>query len=382
MKAIYAVIVNGRDISSTLAPILHSLDVTDKAGSSSDTASIEIDDTDGAVIMPNKGASITITLGWEGGPIAEVFKGKVDEVRSQGSRGAGRTLRISAKGVDENGKAKQPQNRHMDNKSLKDALTDAGKEAGITSIKVDPDLAKVTRDYWSLDAESFLHFGERVAREVGGTFKVRDGEAVMAKKAGGKSAGGQTMPTITAAWGDNLMSWEIAPILGRPQFKQVRGRYYDRKEGKWKSVEVEIPGTEATAKLTRRTVSADEDEAKGGAENDKTESEKNKGGGSVSIDGNAQARPEGKCIVAGARPGIDGTYTIESVTHTVSRSGGWVTKLDLKKPEEGAGKDSRKPSASGKPATPAPGTAAATPAASPSLPSGTSPGFAPPPARQ
>ena len=38
------------------------------------------------------------------------------------------------------------------------------------------------------------------------------------------------------------------------------------------------------------------------------------------------------CIVIGARAGVDGPWRIETVTHSYSRSGGFVTSLDLKAP--------------------------------------------------
>lgn len=340
-RALYQITVGGQDISVTLRPILNKLSVSDKAGSSSDTATLDIDDTNGAVIMPSTGSEMVILIGWEGEGLSEVFRGKVDEVKSSGARGSGRTLKVTAKGVDTKGKAKQPQSRHMDDMTVEAALKKAGQEAGVTSIKVDPELASIQRDYWSMDAESFLHFGERIAREIGGTFKVQGDKAILAKKSGGKSVSGKTLPTVTAAWGDNLINWDIAPVLGRPQFGKVRARFYDRKDATWKDTEVTVENTDATAKLTRRAVSADEDEAKAGAKNDKTDSEDKKGGGSVAIDGTVQAKPEGTCLVVGARPGIDGEYKIESVDHTLDRSG-WETKLELKKPSDSAGKDTRK----------------------------------------
>jgi phage protein D len=88
-------------------------------------------------------------------------------------------------------------------------------------------------------------------------------------------------------------------------------------------------------------VRADKDEAADAAGDNQKTSERERGGGSVTILGNPMAQPEGTCIVAGVRPGIDGAYKIEGVDHTLSRGGGFETKLDLKHPDGEAGSDSR-----------------------------------------
>lgn len=366
-KAYFQITVGGLDISKTISPILISLSVTDKTGSSSDSSEIEIDDTDGRVIMPRPGQEMAVRLGWEGGVIDEVFKGKVEGIRSRGSRGNGRTLSISAKGVDTKGKAKQPQSRHMDNMTVQQAMQKAGEEAGVTNIRVAPALASIMRPYWSMDAESFLHFGERIAREIGGTFKVRGDQAVLAERGAGTSASGLVLPTVIARWGDNLMDWDISPVLGKPQYQEVRGRYYDRREAKWKEVRVQVPNTDATATLTRRNVAADRSEATNSARNDAQDSKDKKGEGSVTLEGEVSAKPEGSCVVVGAREGIDGLYKIDGVEHNYSRSG-FTTKLTLKQPDDNkTGQDSRRQggsSGSGSSSTGAP-TSAPTPAARP-----------------
>lgn len=340
-RAIYQVTVAGQNISSRLAPLLTSLRIHDAEGVQSDTCEIQIDDRDGTVILPKTGDLMMAALGWEGGGTTDVFRGKVDQVQSSGSRGGGRELRISAKGLDTKGKGKEPQQKSIDNANVKEALEKAGKHAGITSIKVDPEFEKIQREWWGLNDESFIHFGQRVARELGGVFKIQDDRAILARKGGG-SVTGQEMPTVTGRWGDNLISWDITPNTSRPRHKRARARWYDRKEGKWKEKEVEIDDPEAEATYGDRYSRADEDEAKGSADNGKADAEREKGGGSAEIDGNASARPGGTFILSGARPGVDGKYRIESVEHDYSRSG-WTTRLELKQPQDEAGKDARKP---------------------------------------
>lgn len=337
-RAIYQVTVAGQDISSRIAPLLTSLRISDREGTHADTCEIVLDDKDGMILLPRDGDPLTAALGWEGGGVASVFVGTVDEVHTNGSRGGGRELRISAKGLDTKSRAKEGQQLHIDNASAEDALNKAGKIAGIT-VQVDPSFASVKRDWWGLNDESFIHFGERVAHELGGIFKIQGNRAILAKKGGG-TVSGAIIPAVVGAWGDNLISWDITPYMGRPRYKQVRARYYDRAKAKWKESVVEVEDEGAIATLAERFSRADEGEAEGSAENGARESEKEKGGGSAEIDGNAAAKPGGTFMLVGARPGADGAYRIESVDHDYSRSG-WTTRLDLKQPQGDAGKDGR-----------------------------------------
>lgn len=332
MKAIFGVVVGGTDISGLLNPILISLSVSDRAGQASDSASLVIDDTGGRVVMPPPGSPVVIALGFEGSGVGTVFEGVVDEVRASGSRGSGRTISISAKGVDTRGKGKEGQRQHFDDTTIGDAMKKAGQTAGF-SVEVASELASIARPYIALDDESFIAFGERIAREVGGTFKVIGKRAVLAKRNGGMSA-------VTAAWGVNLHDYDIAPILGRPVEKEALSRWYDPKKAEWQE-EKSDTGTEGgkTTKPARFT-QADKDRAKEQSGSDAAESDRKSGEGSVTIEGNTGAQPEGLCIVIGCRPGVDGTYRIEGVNHEYSR-GGFTTRLELAQPKGGAGQDGR-----------------------------------------
>ena len=62
-RAVFKVTVAGTNITATLMPVLISLTVSDKVGTHSDTASLEIDDTDGRIILPQIGAPVIVALG-------------------------------------------------------------------------------------------------------------------------------------------------------------------------------------------------------------------------------------------------------------------------------------------------------------------------------
>jgi phage protein D len=339
-QPLYRVMADGVDISATLVPILISLKVQDTAGTVTDSAEITIDDTNGRIAFPRDGARMTVDLGWRSSGLGRVFEGTVTDVRSNGARDAGRRMTILAKGADMKGKAKQGQEKHWDRKTLGAVMTEAAGLADLGMI-VDPSLTQIERKYWSMNAESFMHFGYRIAREVGATFKIVGRTAVMARRNAGLSASGRMLGTVTAAWGDNLIAWEISPVVARPRFKAVRARWFDMDQAMWRDEAEDVDDAGALAKAVIRFTKAGADEARRSAGSGKLESERQKGGGTVRITGNVLAQPEGICVIAGARPGVDGTYRVDTVVHELSRPSGFTTTLHVKHPGGGAGRDGR-----------------------------------------
>ncbi len=338
--AAFRVEVNGKDISPALAPILNRITTRDGVGVGSDSAEIEIDDAGGVIVLPRKGAKMRVELQSDGA-LGMVFSGTVEGVRSTGARGAGRTLTISANGVDVVGKAKSPQTRHFDDMTIGEALSAAAAEAGISDVHVDAKLAAIHRPYMAMQGESFMAFGERLAREVGGTFRLTDDRAVLIARSGGTTASGKALPTITATYGQNLVDWDISPVVSRGHHKSVRATHHDRRAGKMKGVVVEVPGGSGEAVAEVRHPVADEGMALAVASSHAHEAARKSGAGSATILGDTNARPEGKLVVVGTRPGVDGSYKIDTVEHTLDRSGGLVTKLELAEPHGSAGVDDR-----------------------------------------
>ncbi|ACL55607.1 phage late control D family protein [Methylobacterium nodulans] len=333
----WRVLVNGLDASDRMNPYIESIETTDNAGGKSDSASIVFDDTDGQVKLPTKGDPVEIEL--EG---VSVFKGVVDSAESSAARGSGMQLTVSCKSVDKRGKVKERLHKHKDDATLEDFLKDAAKAAGLKDVKVDKSFASIKRPYWSTDGRTFLQLGQELAEELGATFKIQGDTAVFAKRGQGGTPGGGTMPTVRAIRRQNLVSWRITPKETRPRYAKARVRWYDRKEAKWKQEDVEIgnaPGAPEVLDLPAAP-RATQDHAKDAGKGRKTESEREGGSGEVTLLLAVEARAEGTCEVIGTRPGVDGSYRIESVTHKVSRSGAETT-LSIKQPQGSAGSDDR-----------------------------------------
>ena len=186
-----------------------------------------------------------------------------------------------------------------------------------------------------------MSWGQRIAKEVGASFKILGSDAYLVAINEGISASGKPLTPISATYGVNLISGNISPIISRPKFKEVEISYFDVAKGE--KVKVKAPTGISDVDAALRTVisAADEDQAKNKAEAAGKNSDREKGAGSVTILGDVYAEPEALCFLSGIRPGIDGTYRISSVTHNLSKGSGFTTDVDLKQPQGGAGVDAR-----------------------------------------
>jgi phage protein D len=336
----YQVSVAGQDVTSRFDPLLTSITVTDNIGDASDTCEIELSDPEGSIKFPGKGDPINVFFGVDEAGAGEVFKGTVDEVRSRGSKDSGRYIRISAKSIDTTKKVKEPKQKHKDNAKFGDVAKEWGQSAGL-QVTVHGDLASVERPYWDMRTESFIHWGRRIADEIGASFKVSGDRAVFVPANDGETASGQGAPSLSIQFGVNLLEWDIAPIIGRPAYKQVEVRFFDVKEGQWKTEKAETSATGVEAGATHRFTDPNKDQAKSKAKSEGKKSDRKGAEGTIEIVGDPTAKAGGKCVLIGARPGVDGEYRINSVTHKLQKNSGYVCSLSVDQAQGDAGKDNR-----------------------------------------
>lgn len=372
-QAVYSIQIGGKNVSKDIDPILLSLSIRLTDGTCADELSLELDDSNGQVPIPAMGAPVSAFLYWDEGAEGVEFEGFLDEAgsggrqhghrdgyhgghsgdgsgggegaaHSTGSRSKGRVLTVTAKSADMTGDIKAQKQRHADRKSFGDVAKDWGQKSGLSDVKVSDDLASIERPYWAMGNESFMAWGQRMADELGATFKIYGTTGVFVPRSGGAAADGQSLQSITAAWGEdgNLLDWSITPVISRPNFGTFLTRWYDPKAAKWQVEKAEGRGSGSSAKHCHEFKAPAKDHARSRSDSNAKEHGREKGcGDSVTIDGEPAAQPGAVCNVVGIRPGIDGSYLISDVTHSLSKSSGFTTRLTLKQPSGGAGVDDR-----------------------------------------
>jgi phage protein D len=332
-RAIYSITIDGQDVTSNFEPHLLSLQIKLTDGGQSDTLDISLDDAGGRIRMPREGAEIVATLAWSDGGGAVIFEGVTDEPESEGSRGQGMMLNITAHAADMKGKTKEKRQVHKDDAKFGDVAKEWGKKADL-KVRVSEKLAAIQRDYWAMQNESFMAWGARMAQELGATFKIMGKRAVFVPRNASASSGGKNLPVVMADYGRNIIGWQIRPLQNRPRYNRSVVRWYDRKEAKWRKETVQLMDETARVPLIDARKSGDRDRAKDRAGGNAEEAKRSKGGGTVTLVGAPEAQGQGLCRISGVRSGIDGNYRVSEATHNFSRDGGWVTTCDLQSPSE------------------------------------------------
>jgi hypothetical protein len=355
-RAFLKINVAGQDVTNRFRPFLISVVVTDKEDEF-DTCLIELDDTHGQLRVPADGEPISVAMGWQKGGLIRTFNGVVSDVESGFARkGGGRRMWIEGKSADLGGKGKEPvesewgEGEHPGGSgggapvALSQVLQDAASAAGF-AIRIAPEFATIMRPYWSQNGESFFHFGERLARELGGRFKVTGAVSSFTSALESTNAVGQPLATVQAAWGKNLIAWRIKPIAGRPKAAAAIGSWFDMLTGEWKTVERAVGGASgpyaAIAKVGLRFKSVRGVEADQDAGGPVADSTKRRGTGWAVTNGEPAAAAGGKVTISGARPGVDGSYRITEAEHAWFRGGGYQTRMDVENPQGDVGVDIR-----------------------------------------
>lgn len=312
MKIAYTVTADGTDISSLIADRLLSAEITDVAGVKSDRLTLVIDDRDERLEFPDTGAVLEISLGYTTGPLVTMGKFTVDEIEVSGPE---REMTIRANATDMTGELKAPKERSWDDVTLGDVVKKIASEHRLTPA-IGSELAAVQLGHID-QTESDMQLLSRLCTEQGATCKVADGRLIVAKRASGKSTGGEDLPVKAIAARD-CESWH-ATIAERGRYKTVIALVHNLDTGKRGEVRVGSGKPE----LTLKHAYANEANAKRAATSKLKAVAR--GGSKVSITGlvgDPTMSAELPASLSGFRTGIDGSeWVITSVTHSFNDSG-------------------------------------------------------------
>lgn len=228
---VFNVLMGGKALT-VLDEKLISLELTDNRGFNADELTISVDDSQGDIALPPRGAELSISLGWQGEPL--IYKGIyiVDEVSHSGPPDRIDITARSADFRDEFNVKREVSWHDVTVERIVSAIAHRYKLKPIISEQ----LMNAEIDHADQTQESDMSFLTRMADILGAIATVKNGCLLFILPGGGVSANGKALPefAITRSSGDRH-SFRIAD---RDAYTGVQAYWLDLDFGKKKKVTV------------------------------------------------------------------------------------------------------------------------------------------------
>lgn len=352
----YLLMLESKDITGNISDRLMSMTLTDNRGFEADQLDIELDDADGRVSLPVRGAVLKLSIGWKGEQLVDKGSFTVDEVEH---RGAPDSVTIRARSADFRGSLNSRREQSWHDTTLGAVVTTIA-ERNKLKASVAPELSAIKIPHIDQSQESDATFLTRLADRNGGEVSVKAGQLLFIRAGRGVTAKGRPIPqvTITRSDGDRHQF----AIADRGAYTGVSARWLHTKDPKPQEVKVkrkpkvkhlralQHPKAKAAKKKKKEPEAREGEYMAGEADNvfvmttvyatraqatraaqakwDKLQ----RGVAEFSIllaTGRADLFPETPVEVSGFKKVIDEqAWTITKVTHSLSNNG-FITSLEL-----------------------------------------------------
>lgn len=342
----FRVTLESEDITTTIESRLISLTHTDNRGFEADQLDLELDDADGQLMMPRRGAVLSLAIGWQGEPLYVKGQFTVDEIEHSG---APDRLTIRARSADFRNTLNIKREKSWHNTTVGVVVSEMAARHKLQQA-IGDDMAKQPVDHIDQTNESDGSFLMRLARQYGAIASVKNGNLMFIRQGQGVTASGKPLPvmTITRSSGDGhrfsmadrgaytgvVASWLHTKEPKKKQEVKVKRRRRRKAAAKpTKSPEPKqgeyLIGTDENVKVLSRTY-ANRANAERAAK--MTWERIQRGAATFSITlakGRGDLFPELPVRVSGFKGPIDeAEWTITTVTNTIGESG-FTTSLEL-----------------------------------------------------
>jgi phage protein D len=325
-QAAWQVTLNGKDLTSVMAPRLISLKLDEATDEKADKLEIVLRDDDGQLAIPPEGAMLTVALGWAKGSgmaVGLVSKGtfKVDDVSWYGWPD---TISITAHSADFIGAFRQRKNKVWNGKTLGAIVAEVAANNGQTAA-CHPDLAATVVTSVEQAHKSDMQFLRDLGRRYDAVATVKAGKLIFAPKGATTTFNGATVPTVTITRRKNdKVTWRRSAREGEQDGAEAQ--YFNQGTGKRVTV-----GAGGSNRKRMKRIYASHADASAAATAASNRLARKKASFSITLAlGNATVSAGKRAVVSGFKKGVDGAnWLISSVTHQMDGGGGFRTDLEL-----------------------------------------------------
>lgn len=243
-KPDFSITLGGVELTE-LADRITALSVTDNNGFEADQLTLSIDDADGMVDLPPRGAELAVSIGWLGEPL--IYKGlyTVDEV---GHGGPPDVIDVTAHSADFREEMNVRREVSWHDVTVERVVSAIARRYELKPM-ISEDLINIEIDHADQTEESDMSFLTRMADMLGAIATVKNGCLLFILPGGGVSASGRVLPSaeITRASGDG----HRFRIADRDAYTGVRAYWLDLSFGKKKAVKVTKRKSKARKKVEK-----------------------------------------------------------------------------------------------------------------------------------
>ncbi|PIF21752.1 phage late control D family protein [Candidatus Pantoea floridensis] len=225
--------VNSKDVTTNIRDRLISLTLTDNRGFEADQLDIELNDADGQLAMPVRGAVVTLFLGWKGQALIGKGSFTIDEVEHHG---APDTMTIRARSADFRGSLNSRREVSYHETTLGDIVTQIAGRNKLNPMLADG-FAGIAVAHIDQTQETDAKFLTRLATLYGAVAAVKAGRLLFIRPGNGVTISGKPIPqmTITRNDGDR----HTFSIADRGAYSGVSASWLHTKDPKPKKVKLQ-----------------------------------------------------------------------------------------------------------------------------------------------
>lgn len=326
---IFKIMKDGTDITENFNDRALSIQVELTGGNNdSDRCLITIDDRDWAVEAVEVGSKIEVYLGYKEVGLAQMGIFEISTVEYGINP---RQIKMTGTSVSFMDDLKAPAIVNHDSKTLSEIINGIAATGGVSAY-ISPELAKIKLPFVN-QTTSPLHLLGELERRFGALAKFENGRLIFIDRDEGETASGAEMPVVV--FGPAHFSQGYVRHTTRGDYGAVKVGWIDPDTHMKKYHEEKAGDDDGPAFLSNK-LARTEEEAKAMARSQMAALRRSTGEAHLTLaKGDPWVRDQQRILVEGMRDRINGSYVIDTVTHTYTKDAGLGTIVFAKPPGTG-----------------------------------------------
>lgn len=314
-KPIYRITLDGRDLTSAISPRLINLTLRESREDDADQLDITLDDHDGRLAIPSRGAVLDVAFGWEESGLVDKGRFTIDEIEYAG---APDTITMRGRSASMSAGLGERREKSWHGNKVGQIVSTIAKRHKLTPRVADA-IARVVIAHIDQSNESDMAFLRRLGKRFDAVMTVKDAYLLFMPIGKAVTASGKPLSVLDVTRRDgDRHRYHVAE---RETYDGVRAYWYENGKKKRHSVVVGGETNKNMKVLPEGYPSQKEAEAAATAEYNRVK----RGQATMSMSlalGIPELFPEMPVNLNGWKPEIDATpWLLKEVSHSLSNSG-------------------------------------------------------------